>query len=232
MKVHFLKLIVLLMAGSAMGEDLQTVTVGLSKALIPVGFDDNDRVQLVVQGTFQDTCHRLAGYKVEVENGTIFVEQKAYRYSFQCLQMLVPFAQVIDVGIIKEKVYQVADRTSANLLGTLAVTHSNNPGPDDHLYLPVNDAFISEQGTSGKRSVVIRGTFLDDCTTLQEIRVHVYSNAIVVLPVALRRTFDVCEPKRIPFSYEQNIDQTLHGEYLLHVRSLNGQAVNKIEFLR
>ncbi|NBW99597.1 hypothetical protein EBR03_08505, partial [bacterium] len=59
-----LALVSFLMAGGLVFADTnpnapKTVETALTKAYIPLGFDDNDRIQIAVAGTFKNTCYKV-----------------------------------------------------------------------------------------------------------------------------------------------------------------------------
>jgi len=209
----------------------KTVETALTKAYIPLGFDDNDRIQIAVAGSFKNTCYKVGPHalKVDAENKTITVQQQAYLYNGVCLQMFVPYSQIVDVGIIPTGDYRVIDALSGKTLAQLPVTMGSNPGPDDFTYAPVNDAYVFDDPDTNKHMLAISGSFGDRCSDFDKISVNVKNDVIIVQPV-LRRISDVsCAPEKVRFlkTIELN-DEIKHGVYMLHVRSLNGQAINKL----
>ena len=79
----------------------------VERAFVPFGFDDNDNVEILLQGNFTDTCFRVGptGYTVDKDKRHIMVWAKAYDYSQQeetyCLDVLTPFLLKIGVGILQ-----------------------------------------------------------------------------------------------------------------------------------
>lgn len=206
----------------------ELVPVPVAKSYIPLGFDDNDVTQVVVAGHFPDTCHKLGPTNVRVESGVVWIEQTAYQYSDICLRMFVPFAQPVSVGILRAGTYTIVDATSKQPLGGLPILVSKNPGPDDFLYAPVTDADVVASSKPGHRRLVIRGNFTNRCTKLKEVRVEYQGDILVVLPIAEYTAARNCGYEKLRFDYSQDLEVPLKGTYLLHVRSMGGQAVNKI----
>ncbi len=76
----------------------------------PPGFDSNDHVQVVLNGTFINTCHKLGPARAEVLPGSkvVRVTQDSYvTDSPFCLQVLVPYTSVVDVGLLPAGNYSV-----------------------------------------------------------------------------------------------------------------------------
>jgi hypothetical protein len=209
----------------------KTVETALTKAYIPLGFDDNDRIQIAVAGTFKNTCYKVGPHalKVDAENKTITVQQQAYLYSGVCLQMLVPFSEIVDVGIIPSGNYKVVDSQTGKALAELPVNAGTSAGPDDFTYAPVSDAYVVKDEETGKHMLAIAGSFGDRCSDFQEIKVNVANDVIIVQPVLERKADISCSPEKVRFlkTVELN-DNVKNGVYMLHVRSLNGQAINKL----
>jgi len=235
MKSKITALVVLVACGLVMAETSsnapKTVQTALTKAYIPMGFDDNDRIQIAVAGTFKNTCYKVGPHalKVDAQNKTITVQQEAYLYSGVCLQMLVPFSQIIDVGIIPSGDYRVLDSQSGKELAQLNVNQGTNPGPDDYTYAPINDAYIFNDAETGKHLLALTGSFGDRCSDFEDIKVSVSNDVIIVQPVIARKADISCAPEKVRFLKTVELNEKVaHGMYMLHVRSLNGQAINKL----
>ena len=209
----------------------KTVETALTKAYIPLGFDDNDRIQIAVAGSFKNTCYKVGPHalKVDSESKTITVQQQAYLYSGVCLQMFVPYSEIVDVGIIPSGNYKVVDALSGKTLAELPVNQGANPGPDDFTYAPISDAYVVNDPDTQKHVLALSGSFGDRCSDFEEIKVQVSNEVIIVQPVLARKADISCAPEKVRFlkTIELN-DSVKNGVYMLHVRSLNGQAINKL----
>ncbi len=205
-------------------------TILLGAAYVPSGFDDNDRIQLVVEGLLPNTCYRVGPHSISVSDSsrTIAVEQQVYHYlGGVCFQMMVPFHQVVDVGLIKAGRYSIADKISAKVLGSLDVLRAKNAGPDDYLYAPVTDAYLESDTQSKKTNLILTGSFTDRCSMFDDVQVQYQNHVLVVLPI-MKRVEGRCVPEKAMYTKVVELDQELHGAYMLHVRSLNGQAINRV----
>lgn len=209
----------------------EVVNIGLKKAFVPIGFDDNDRIQFVVEGAFNSTCYKVGPYQVhkDMVSQTVRVQQTAYKYAGFCLQMLVPFTQVIDAGLVDAGEYSIKDHASGTWIGKLPVERATKPSPDDYLYAPVTGSHIVFDEEKKTNILMLSGAFTDRCTKLKEVKVHYYTDVIVVQPIAERVIEERdCEPTMIRFQYPVEMQSGLKGNFLLHVRSMNGQAINQI----
>src|SRR5690606_29287612 len=111
------------------------------------GFDSNDHVQFVGEGLFRNTCYRPATpfAMVDHDRKQIRVGPVAYEYNGLCMQVILPFERVIDVGILKPGAYEVIQEPDGRLLGTIPVKVARSADPDDHLYAPVSQAFFRQK---------------------------------------------------------------------------------------
>lgn len=199
---------------------------------IPVGFDNNDDVVAIVDGYLPDTCYRLRSATVETDLTTnrIVVQPKAVRFPGPCMDVVIPYVSVVHLGTLPAGKYAVATRTG-KVKENLEVKRSSNPGPDDHLYAPVESAKVELQA-NGTFVAHLYGRFTSTCSKISEVKVINSGKTFEILPIMqqLDKTASgaACEKKEIPFSHTIGLPQTQAGRHLLHVRSLNGQSVNEV----
>ena len=205
-----------------------SVPATFNTVYVPSGFDSNDNVQIVGEGMFRNTCYRPAPTWVGVDHAKreVRVGPVAYEYSGLCLQLILPFDRVLDVGILQPGKYDVVQATDGQKLGEIPVRKATSLMPDDHLYAPINQAFFRQKGLSGE--VMLSGEFLTDCMVLEEVKVTVEPRVIVLQPIARIIERNGCLRGRFPFNRLVNIDLLASGRYLLHVRSMNAKAVNTL----
>lgn len=207
-----------------------TASVNIQRSFVPVGFDDNDRAQVVVTGEFSSTCYKVAPATFEVRDGFIDIEQHAYVYGGICLYIMVPYSQVVDLGILPEGDYQLRDKTSGKILGSLPIARAKSASADEFLYAPVEQAYVRVE--PGKNTVVLSGFFLDPCTKIKDVIVT-YSktnDVIMVQPIAVHdsKSPQGCAPRRNPYTHLVPISDGLRCTQLLHVRTLDGQSLNRL----
>jgi hypothetical protein len=203
---------------------------GIAAAYVPSGFDDNDNAQVTVEGYFPNTCYKVGPTKAGVRDGQVVIQQWAYKYGGMCLDILVPYHQTVNLGLVKAANYRVVDSLSGRDIGTLPVTQSKSTSPDDFLYAPVSDAFVVEN--AGGFQVAVAGSFSDSCMYFKEIRARTNGNVIEVLPITDRAKLNTCIRGFYPFQKTVTFAKPAFGHYLLHVRSLEGQAINKMVDVR
>lgn len=201
-----------------------TEGVTFSKIYVPVGFDSNDHVQFVGEGTFMNTCYRPANVTVDVNAATktIKVGPVAYKYAGLCLQVILPFDRVVDVGVLSAGTWQVV-QSDGKAIGQIKVAPALTADPDDYLYAPVSQAYVHE--TNGKEELMLNGNFPNSCMTMKEVKFDVQDEVIVVQPIA-QMASGTCSGPAVPFTQVVQLGSIKAGRYLLHVRSMNAQAIN------
>lgn len=231
MKALCLFSILLVAGGFAIAADAPVgpIVVGTNyhTGYIPDGFDTNDHVQLVAEGMFSNSCYKPAPVDVKIDNEKkeIQVNAAAYKYNGLCLQMLVPYHQVLDVGVLQAGTYKVIQGDSEKL-GDIKVRVATNSSPDDYLYAPVSQAFVKTQ--NGKTVITISGEFTNSCMRLAQVLTHVQPKVLVIQPIAEILESADCRDGSFAFEKRVELNGVKRGRYLLHVRSLNAQAMNHL----
>ena len=199
---------------------------------VPVGFDDNDDVVVVLDGYIGDPCDKLRAPKVIIDkaNGSITITPMKERVGENCPEILVPYQQVVNLGTLPMGTYAV--QTFDDKLGEiLSVKKAPFATPDDHLYAPVDSAHVSVQ-VSGTMTATVRGRLTDSCLSIEKVEVLPSGRTMVVLPIMKKSATDpqgaACQPIERPFESRVELPVLTAGRYLLHVRSLNGQSVNEV----
>ncbi|MCB0405952.1 MAG: hypothetical protein KDD51_14310 [Bdellovibrionales bacterium] len=209
----------------------ELVKTALNQAFIPTGFDSNDHVQVVVAGEFVNTCYQVGPYRANIDEKAkqIVISQTAYHYQGSCLDVTVPFNHVVELGILEAGEYGIVDAASKWRLGTLSVTKATRPEVDDVPYAPVDDAFVVTDGTTGNPALVFWGTLTKDCYTVTDKTVDpkLYDDVLVIRPL-LKKLKEDCNNGFFPFRVTYILPPELPRQFLLHVRSMNGQAINKV----
>ena len=216
--------------GRALAESAPVkVPVLYDKLYAPGGFDSNDHIQIVGEGLFRNACYRSAGADVAIDEGTktIRVNPVAYEYTGFCLQVVLPFDRVMDVGILPAGKWQVVQGDDqSKKLGEFIVRRALRESPDDYLYAPISQAFYRHR--DGRSEITVTGSFSNSCLSLQDVRTSVEGDVIVVQPIAALASRAGCSEGKFEFSRTITMNQIEAGHYLLHVRSMNGKAVNSL----
>lgn len=201
----------------------------------PPGFDDNDSTQIILAGDLPSTCFKVGNVlkKIDKAKKVITLTSTGLFYDgCWCLQTLVPFLQVVDVGVLKSGQYKVLVESPEGgrfRATALPVAVSKSSQPDDFLYMPVTEASVEMTGSHG--SLTLSGELSSDCMWYRETKVLYRSpNLIEVLPIADSR--GECKPKTTPFKVTVELDSPWRGPTLIHIRSLNGHSVNRLVNVR
>jgi hypothetical protein len=206
---------------------------------VPYGFDTNDHIQFVAEGTFTNTCFRPAYYGIKVDhaNKKVYLAPKAYQYDGMCAMALVHYSQVIDLGLMQAGRYDILQKEPTNVdeatesnayneIGKLSVRIATNSSPDDHLYAPIGQAYW--QAHNGNAKVTLTGAFSNSCWKFDKTAVDVQGNVIVIQPISYMEEGVACKQMVVPFKKEVEINNINKGRYLLHIRSTNAKAVNSL----
>ena len=204
------------------------IPANFNKIYIPDGFDSNDNIEFVGEGIFPNTCYRPVVAKVRINklSQEIFVGPVAYEYPGPCLQMLLPFHRTVMVGILPAGVWKVIRESDKIQLGALTVTKALTTQPDEFSYASVSQAFIKQD--AGAIQVLLTGNFLSSCMSLQEVRIRSKNDTIVIQPIVQVEVRPGCVTGQFPFKTWSAIDFLKKQRYLLHVRSINGNAINSL----
>ena len=210
--------------------DGDVVTVGTKYLFSPIGFDDNDEATVVLDGYLPSGCYRLVQPEVVVDQETkrVTITPKARFFDHPCIEALVPYWQEIHLGILPIGDYKVVV-PSSSIQEAMKIVEAPSAGPDDYLYAAIDAAAVDKQDDSDGYSIKMQGRFTNTCMVLTEIRVIDTGRTINVLPIMTMEDRDDCKPTEIPFRRMVDLPATVvEGRHLLHVRSLNGQAVNHV----
>jgi hypothetical protein len=229
----------------------ELVEVPLQRVYIPkVGFDDNDFIEAVTEGTLKNPCYTVAPPVVEVSGHAIRVRQMAWKftaggcgYSADVLDDPVHFTQNAPIGHLALGDYRVdyRDLFGATVSRAFGVEKAKSENVDNFDYATVRGIDMEERSAPGTEiSVSLRGLFPEESSTfVTPMKVEVQDDVVIVFPVlqpdvALAgpdkdRPLEPVHPgilrRTFPFREQVKIGVLKPGNYLLHVRSRGGNAV-------
>lgn len=218
----------------ALAEQGELVAVDVRTVFVPIGFDDNDEAEVILDGYLPSGCYRVAGAETSVDHDArrVVVKAMARFFDVPCLEILVPFKIEAKLGQLAEGTYTIeVQGPSTTLSETLPVKHSFGPSPDDYPYVPVDDVTVDLDRVEHQMVATVRGRFTSTCMRWQEAKVEDHGKTVNVLPILRMELLDRCEPVERPFVQRVVLPESIsYGRHLLHVRSMNGQAVNQVFF--
>jgi len=215
------------------GDFVTEVPLRIERTFIPQGFDTNDSVQILVEGNFENPCYQLGRTDsiVDKESRVIEVMLTAYQYEGKCPPTPVRYHHVFQLGRMPAPgKYEVVDLATKKTVGKLdiAAAQDATPGTDDRLYAPLLDAVLLKQ--ADKNVLLLRGVFSSTCMSLGEVKMSASKQAFVVLPSLNYEYKSSCKVGEFPFEKVIPLTESLPAQstFLLHVRSMGGQSINKI----
>lgn len=213
----------------ATASDGEIVSIEPKNFFVPVGFDDNDQTVAVMDGYLPDTCYRLRPAIVEVDatNQKIVVEAQAVKYPGPCMDVIIPYSSVVQLGVLAVGNYKIVTKGGKEL-EKVEVKRATSPGPDEFLYAPVENTQV--ETSAGKAHAHLFGRYTNSCMEIQDIKVINSGKTIEVLPIMGKKpNAGVCVPMEVPYEKIIQLPTLKANErYLLHIRSLDGQSVNQV----
>ncbi len=220
----------LLLSSFAQAASPKIVEAPLKHLYVPVGFDNNDTVEVIVTGEFPNTCYSRNKSTVTVAEDKIYVDITAIvneESRLDCADMMVPFKEVISLGNLQGGEYDIVVNGKAKfaLTDKITIAEAESNSVDEHTY-----AAIEYVEKVGKNDFLLKGISYSDCMKLDKI--EVLSNkkdTLSVLPV-LKQVSNFCPMKGIPVSYQVQLDvsELKTKEPLIHIRTMDGKSVNSI----
>lgn len=232
-RINFYFILAITCSSLFAGDFVKEVAQRIDRVFVPHGYDANDSVRFVVEGRFKNACYQIGGADAEVNSDEKEIQLRilANEYDGDCPEVNTPFHHVFFLGrISKPGTYKILDQTTKRRLGKLVITPANEggSGTDDVVYVPLLDAFLLKHPHSNE--LVLRGVFPTNCMSVKEVGIEVQSDVVVVRPASKIVIDDQrCHAGEFPFEYRFNVKNPLpKSSYLLHVRSMGGQAINKM----
>jgi hypothetical protein len=166
-------------------------------------------------------------------NKRIYIQDKAVYHKGVCLYMLVPYYKTVNLGALDAGDYEImlgdiADPGVASKGGELKVAKATTESPDDFLYAPVEEVTMNTE--NNMVSLTMRGNFSKSCLQIKEVKVNAMTSPdsmIIVQPIA-EEDGTTCTEATKAFETTVVISNPPTGKTLLHIRSLNGQAINRV----
>lgn len=208
------------------------------------GFDTTDTIEIAIKGFMPDSCHTLGqgSARVDEVNKKIYINIKGYvKQNEMCWMAVTPYLEIIQLGQLSEGNYEVHSVKSPAVVGKLHINKSATDRRDDHLYAPVDTVELSASKSEHTslvpfQELTLKGTYpymLKGCMRVVNVKTYKTKNdVLVVLPISKVLEGDACTAHDVDEHNRFNISQKIHSTIekigLLHVRTLNGRALNKL----
>lgn len=230
---------------AALAGDASAVDVAIEKVFVsPEGYDDNDNITIVVHGSLPSLCFQVVdpAYVINVKTKTILVRQLAVKVNYpDCVKGATPkaygqggiFTSELQIGSIGAGDWKVVYDNGTKTLAerTFKVAKANSDTVDESIYAPVLSTFIPDLVYETKNAeVVLSGIINTSCLDLDPANIEVvkFSDVIVILPRLTVMNGDDCKKIELPLQEVVSVGELNPGEYLLHVRSMTGRALNRV----
>ncbi len=232
MKWSLLALVAIFVAGQPVFADdtsPKIVRVALKKAWVPVGFDDNDQIEIMVAGVLPNSCYQIGPYEVAQTDRGIEITQYAYYVPGHCSGFTVPFNRTVGLGIRASSVYPIFDATSGRQLHELSVRTAANPSLEDHKYAPVTSATILHEPTGPV--LYLTGNLPSPSLHIKEVKVSMSEDVMVVLPIMGEAPHHHAGPAgaRPYYQIRKQLTHVPDGTFLLHIRTFDGKGINQLQ---
>jgi hypothetical protein len=206
----------------------ETVPAVFDKVYIPGGFDSNDNVQIVGEGMFANTCYKPGPTKftIDRERKIVLLYPTAYRYDGACLFVMMPYSRQVDVGILDSGTWTVLQGANKTKIGEVNIRSSLSKNADDFVYAPVSQAFFNQ--TNKKTQVILTVELPCDCLAVEDVKLTLEKDVLVLQPILKPEVLTGGSTGFLPIKKVIDLPSIPAGRYLLHVRSMNGNAINTL----
>ena len=138
---------VTLAAGVSFAAD-NIVKVDADYLFVPEGFDDNDNVQVVLDGWLNSSCDvaMKPEVKMNLEDGIIEVNARAQKGNHICMPVLIRYTAIADLGVLPMGEYNILSNNGA-MMENLIVEEATSAGPDEYMYARVDEAMVDYDQT-------------------------------------------------------------------------------------
>lgn len=196
----------------------------------PAGFDADDHSEVVVTGYLPNLCYKAPQTKVTIVGKKVNVGVSALnisRINTYCPEMIVPFMQVVNVGVLDKGKYQVVvnENSEHQKNSQLIVSDVISDASEPEVFANVMNI---EKLANGNK-VKLTGYNPSDCFELRKVEIK--DNGIdtyTILPL-MKQVREFCPKKEVPFEYEVVVPKKLKSNrVLLHVKVMDGKSINTL----
>jgi hypothetical protein len=213
----------------------EILVIAPTHVFAPPGFDNNDNAQLVIAGELLNTCFKAAPPEVRVDTDKKRVTIRNRAYHFEgcwCHFILVPFVHTIDLGLLSEGTYEVIAEDSDGSIKKfqdLTIARATAQTADEVQYAHTESVSLESDPKDGEVTLILEGRMASRCFRMKEVKVLYRSAGVIeVLPILeMRSNPTTCVSTEIQRT-RVKVSSPWRGKALIHVRSGNGQSVNRV----
>ncbi|MDZ4660691.1 MAG: hypothetical protein SGJ18_03640 [Pseudomonadota bacterium] len=220
------------------------IEVSIEKVYVsPTGYDDNDNVQLIIDGMFPNQCYQIANtnFSIDEDKKSISIRQLArLKGTTDCQMNPLPeylsyatrFSSEINLGYLMAGEYTVNYKSPSaqKMERKFKVEAAKSDSTDEAIYAPVSDAFIPEMiYETANAEIILTGVLESLCLQWKQVDIERFDDIIVVMPkMQLISTPAQCRQNPEPLEKIVSLGAVKEGRFLLHVRSMSGKGINRM----
>jgi len=214
----------------------------VAAVFLPVGFDNDDVAQVIVEFEMQNTCEELGNITVIPHDeypGVLQLYYEGFKREGNCKSASNHLVRAVDVGVLSEGVYEIRDfKNLEKIYGLLNVRKALTAKIDSNNYAPVDSLVVHADEAGFRRLITLVGTFSNTCLHFVRDQVRIVKTAdklVEILPVIDKAENANCKEQDVPFIETFKIPEREDelairtGRYLFHVRTMNGRSFNKAD---
>jgi hypothetical protein len=219
-----------------------TVEAKIGRIFIPpTGYDSNDNIQVMLDGTLTNQCQQVAETDVRFDqsNNVFYIRQIArVRMTRECHLATLPrhltlpgsFNKEISLGVLKAGEYKISYRDGTGWSSrTFSVAAARTEDTDDAIYAPVSNFFIPEMMDANQEvQIVLTGVIGSRCLSWKEVSVEYLDDIIVVKPKMELVGTNFCSLTPWPLEKIVALGKLKPGRYMVHVRTMNAQGLSRL----
>ncbi len=209
--------------------------------LPPSGYDSNDNVQVMIDGVLPNQCQQIAKTEITFDsaNREFRIRQWAQiRPIADCQRRELPpylgipgrYTKEVSLGVLPAGEYKVSFQQNGIVMRRgFLVAAAQTSSTDDAIYAPVSDFFVPEMVKETESvQIVLTGVIGSRCLGWKNIEVDRFHDIMVIKPKMKFVSTNFCSDT--PWALEKvvSLGRLKPGRYMIHVRSMNGQALSRI----
>jgi len=210
---------------------------------VPGYLDNNDVAQFMIEVEFPNSCYAMGRVIVraqteDLDAGKIGFQLEALKYDRPtCLQVKTKTLKVVDLGILPSGSYQLTGLKDSRVYNNIRIAKAEGRSIDNFTYAPVDALFLKNDQQGNRRLLVLVGSYRNSCMKLRSeipvYRANDTTRVIEVLPIVEMEKDQICLEQIVPFMVPVEIpDKIPSGEYVFHVRTMNGNSLNKLDTIQ